>query len=314
MDKAEADATLTRLERAERAHQRNQDALRYAIAGHEKAIETLTAHAAGIDTAISHRIDTRGDKFTMAVNGRQHAKRVDAGQHLKQLVEQEIAQLDGSQARTAEAGQLGGFPVTAGTERALGTTSVTLALDGAPGAEVRIAAHDLRDADPVSLITRLEQRLTRLEERKAGTLAGIEDARREISHAQASIGQPFPHTAELTAARERVRQIDEQLQQMTAPPQAQAKDAATGPQPPPGESQAPGTAVPSARRASASEPGTGPEPPPAHEMPRTRPASPTADWRDDLHTTERQAWQPRPIQAHDAFPAQRHTGEPEAGG
>lgn len=39
------------------AHHRNQDALRYAITGHEKGIETLTAPAADIDSAISRRID-----------------------------------------------------------------------------------------------------------------------------------------------------------------------------------------------------------------------------------------------------------------
>lgn len=314
MDKAEADATMARLERAERAHLRNQDALRYAIAGHHDTITTLTGRAADIDAAIARRVDTRGDKFTMTVGGREHAKRVDAGQHLKQVVEQQIGQLDGSRGRMGPVGELGGFPLTTGVERVLGTTSVRLALDGAPDAEVQIAARDLRDADPVTLITRLEHRLTRLEERKAATIADVEHARREIRHAQTSIGQPFPHAAELTAARERVRQIDGQLQQMTAPPQAQAKDAAPGQQPPPGEATAPRAAAPSARWAPASEPGTGPEPPAAREMPRARPDSPTADWRADLHTTERRAWQPRPIQAHDAFPAQRHIDEPETGG
>ncbi len=37
MDKAEADAELTRLERAERAHHRNQDALRYTITSAREA-------------------------------------------------------------------------------------------------------------------------------------------------------------------------------------------------------------------------------------------------------------------------------------
>ena len=38
MDKAEADANLARLQRAERAHLRNQDALDHAISGHEADI------------------------------------------------------------------------------------------------------------------------------------------------------------------------------------------------------------------------------------------------------------------------------------
>lgn len=163
-------------------------------------------------------------------------------------------------------------------------------------------------------MTRLEQRLTRLEERKAGALADIEQARREISHAETSIGRPFPHAAELAAARERVREIDKQLQQMTTPPQAQAKDAATRQQQPPSEATAPRPAAPSARRARASEPGTGSEPSPAHKTPRGRPVTPTADWRDDLHKNERRAWQPRPVQPHDALSAQRDIDGPETGG
>ena len=46
MDKAEADAALARLQRAERAHLRNQNALRHAVSRHEADISRLTALAA----------------------------------------------------------------------------------------------------------------------------------------------------------------------------------------------------------------------------------------------------------------------------
>jgi hypothetical protein len=234
LDKAEADAALTRLERAERAHLRNQDALRHAISSHQDAIETLTARSADIDIAIARRQDTRGDAFTMTIGGHQHAKRVDAGQHLKQLVAREVDTLDGSRTRVLHPGQLGGFTLTASIERSLGATKVTLALDGAPGGSIELAATEMRDADPVGLVTRLEQRLARLENRKVGILADIEHAHREITHARASIGHPFPRADQLTAARERVRHIDEQLQRMTAPPPAADQRGEKKPEPPPG--------------------------------------------------------------------------------
>jgi N12 class adenine-specific DNA methylase len=289
LDKAEADTALARLQRAERAHHRNQDALRYAITGHEKNIKTLTAQAAEVDTAISRRIDTRGDKFTMTVDGRQHVKRVDAGQHLKQLLGQETGELDGSRARALDAGHLGGFPLTARFERALGTTSVTLALDGAPGAKVRMAARDLRDAEPVSLITRLEHRLSRLEERKAKTLGDIEHARREISHAHASIGQPFPQATQLAAAHDRVLQIDQQLQQVAQPQQDERA--------PVGDQQ------PSADRGcDATEK---PAPPPAQS------GRESPDWRDAVLESEQRAWQPRPPQPPDVKADQPHIDDPD---
>jgi hypothetical protein len=217
MDKAEADAALARLARAERAHLRNQDALRHAISRHERDIAHLTQLAADVDTAVTQRQDTRGEAFTMTVDERRHTKRAEAGQHLKTVLQQEMTGINGLRGLTTHPGQLGGFALTATTERALGTTIVTLALDGAPSAEIRISAADIRDADPVRLITRLEGRLQRLEERKEAALADAERARREITHAREALGQPFPHAFQLDAARERARQIDEQLQQMAEP-------------------------------------------------------------------------------------------------
>ncbi len=69
MEKAEADAELTRLERAERAHHRNQDALRHKVTQAGQRITALTALIDDIDTAISRRADTRGDAFTMTIDG-----------------------------------------------------------------------------------------------------------------------------------------------------------------------------------------------------------------------------------------------------
>jgi uncharacterized coiled-coil protein SlyX len=98
--------------------------------------------------------------------------------------------------------------------RSLGSTNITLSLEGAPGTTIDLPASGLRSADPVGLVTRLENRLIQLETRKASAQADIEHARRQITHARSSIGQPFPHAAQLAAARDRVRQIDEALDRM----------------------------------------------------------------------------------------------------
>src|ERR1022692_2665741 len=112
MDKAEADTELSRLVRAERAHNRNQDALRRAVARLEKHITTQTRIADNIDTAIARRQDTRGEAFTMTVEDRAYRKRVDAGLHLLQVLRQEAANQLGSRQRTLHTGELGGFPLT----------------------------------------------------------------------------------------------------------------------------------------------------------------------------------------------------------
>lgn len=220
MDKAEADATLARLQRAERAHHRNQDALRHAITRNENQIATLTALISQIDTAIERRQDTRGDKFLMTVGDQRHDRRSNAGWHLKRLLTGAASDLDGLRHRSLQPGQLGGFPLTAKVERALGTTSITVCLEGAPGTTIRLSAGELQDADPVGLVTRFETRLTHLEERKAEAQAGTEHAHREIAHAHANLGQPFPQATQLAYARDRAHQIDHELQQMAAPSQS----------------------------------------------------------------------------------------------
>jgi hypothetical protein len=227
MDKADADAALARLQRAERAHLRNQDALRYAIAEYETEISRLTILAGAVGAAITRRQDTRGDKFTAIIDGTHQTKRADAGQHVKHILERETPQMAGQLRRAVSVGSLGGFTINAEMYRSLGTTTVTINLEGAPGTTIDLPASGLPGADPVGLITRLEHRLAELETRKAKVLADIDHARRQMTHARGSIGQPFPHTAELAAARTRVRGIDEALDRM-ARDDAKRAEAAAG--------------------------------------------------------------------------------------
>jgi hypothetical protein len=229
MDKADADTALSRLQRAERAHLRNQDALRHAIGEYEAEITRLAALAQAVDAAIGQRQDTRGDKFTMTVGDTRHDKRADAGAHLKDILEREVSGLTGQLRRPAHIGRLAGFTVTADVHRSPGAPQITITLDGAPGTTIALPASGVRGTDPVGLVTRLEHRIAQLETRKASALADIEHAGRQIAHARASIGQPFPHASELAAARDRAREIDQTLNRMAQ--QDASHDEAAGPAP-----------------------------------------------------------------------------------
>ena len=148
------------------------------------------------------------------------------------MLQEEVTALSGQRERRLRAGQLGGFPLIAEIRPSLGKTSVSITLDGAPGVSISMPARDLGKADPGTLVTRLEHRLHHLEDRKASVLADASHAHREIDHARESIGKAFPQAAELAQARERAREIDEQLAKMAAPPQA---DTQPGAQPAPVE-------------------------------------------------------------------------------
>jgi N12 class adenine-specific DNA methylase len=283
MDKAEADAALTRLHRAERAWFRNQHALHDAIAQHEDNISVLTRQSAEIDTAISRRQDTRGDAFIMTVDGQRHRQRAGAGQHLKNRLTHEIAELHGVRAHTTHLGSLGGFPLHASVERTLGKTTVALGLDAVPGGSVQLSAADLHAADPAGLITRIENRLHRLETRQQETADNIDRARREITHARQNLGKPFPQSPQLAEARDRAGRIDEQLNQIVA--DHAEHDQRSAPEPPGGR-PAPGSQVTAG-----------------------------ADWRDQAIRSGMNEWMPRPPQPIEAA-AERSAehGSPELGG
>jgi N12 class adenine-specific DNA methylase len=298
MDKAEADAELSRLLRAQRAHHRNQDTLHRAVAQLETRIQAQAQLANDIDTAIARRRDTRSDAFAMTVQGQRHTKRADAGQHLLGILRQEAANQLGSRQRTMSTGDLGGFPLTTTISQAFGRVQLTLTFDDAPSTDMTLTQQDLAETNPTGLITRLENRLTRLETAKAEALADIDHARSEIDHATASIGKPFPQAAELATARDRARHIDEQLEAAATPP----------PQPPEEEQQASGTDVPAPQQHSGISAGATAATEPDHQQP-SAPAStrrtPQPPWPSAAERASGPApgRSPSPTAIHGRFPS-----------
>jgi hypothetical protein len=226
MDKAEADAELTRLERAERAHHHNQDALRHKVTQADQRIATLTALIGDIDSAISRRADTRGDAFTMTMDSIRYTKRTDAGRRLQQLtVQMEGALLNSSHRRLERrSGELGGFAVSVTVERVLGSMNVIMVLDGAPGTEVRMTPAEVKATDPGKLIIRLENRLSGLESLRSRSLSEIDQLTTEAAHARDDIARLFPQTDQLAAARDRVLRLEEKLRETAAPSRGDGND------------------------------------------------------------------------------------------
>jgi hypothetical protein len=230
MDKAEADAELTRLQRAERAFHRNQDTLRFKITSSEQRIERLTELVGEIDDAIGRRRDTRGDDFSMTLDGVTYTKRSHAGHRLMQFLDREFTALTRNAHPRADArlGDLGGFDLTVTTQRILGTTQATLCLDEVPESELRLTAHDLAGADAAGVILRLENRLHGLESLKTRTLGEIERLHAEVARASADTSKEFPQAAQLAAARHRVQEIDRQLEEAARPQSAELQSDGPG--------------------------------------------------------------------------------------
>ena len=274
IDKARADAELTRLERAERAHRRNQDYLQHTITRSTQRAQQLTDLVPRIDQAIGRRRDTRGDAFAMTVNGQALRKRVDAGLRLRDLLVRETAGVGprSDRARTVRAGDLGGFPVIAEMRYAgFGKVEITVYLEDAPGTELVLDNHELAKADPGGLVIKLENRLRGLEDTKTRTLADIDQQRAEAAHATADSGKPFPRVDELAAARAKVREIDDAITALAKDAEKAAREEAEPADPAP-DAAVPGQAGPAApgdaaaghadaAAAAASPPGSSPAAP-----------------------------------------------------
>jgi len=229
MDKAEADAELTRLQRAERGFRRNREALDRTIASCEQRISALTTLSEQIALAIPRRRDTRGEAFTMTINGARCTKRHDAGARLAEHLTSQLAALATSShsSLSSQPGHLGGFDLAVTVRRVLGTTEAVITFDGAPGIDLRLSPDDVTGTDPGKLAVRLESRLASLETRHARTLTDIEALRAEADHAREDLGKSFPEAAQLARARERSDAINQRLQEAAASADSTAHEGAT---------------------------------------------------------------------------------------
>ncbi len=251
LEKAENDAAVAKLWRAERVHHRNQDALASTIAGCEKRVGALTTLSEQLATAIDRRIDTRGDTFAMVIDGTRFTKRHDAGQQFARHLTSQLAAL----ARTdhpslvSQPGHLGGFDLTVTVHDALGKAEAIIGFDGVPGIDLRLTPDEISSADPAKLSVRMENRLASLESQRTRHLAEIDRLHGEAGHARAALGKPFPQAAQLAQARERQDDIEKQLQEAARP----EPDSQTSTEGRPPESACPETPDTASQRTAAQQ-------------------------------------------------------------
>ncbi len=160
----------------------------------------------------------------MTIDGRNHTKRVDAGEHLQLLLGEQLRRTaPETSGPTVEIGRLGGLTVTA---QAITTIEdeVRVAFPDAH-VEVSFLPNDLTRGDPANLITRLERHIHRLPDTIDELGREASDARAEAERAEARIGVPWDRSDELAGLRNRQKEIEEQLAATTG--SAQSPEAAT---------------------------------------------------------------------------------------
>ncbi|WP_181392039.1 DEAD/DEAH box helicase family protein [Pseudonocardia dioxanivorans] len=217
LDKAKADAELTRLERLERAHQQSKGRLRFTIDGYRRGIERLAAEIAALTTAIDARRDTRGEAFSMRVDGQTFTDRADAGKALTDRLLLALSNTAAGSERTLRGvAELGGLSFDATLHNDRLHTGYELQISGLQGSPVTGSRTQLLESKPHGLAVRMENRLASLDKARTDAESAVQCAHEEIARAEAQLDAPFPHAAALEEARHVARDLDRQMAEWAA--------------------------------------------------------------------------------------------------
>ncbi|MGW2221318.1 helicase-related protein, partial [Nonomuraea sp. NPDC001684] len=211
MDKAKADTELNRLERLNRAHDRNQGNLAQQITRADQMIGELTADIGEWREAIAARVDTRGDNFVMKVGDLETDKRPDIYEPLLKAI-RDVRDGPAAEDRPVPIGELGGHIVYATKTRRYYGDQLYRVIDVGfdfSGGVSSYRGHQLTDGSGNGILRALENRLAGLEPQ-------IEAAEKRIAHLEeqagkmrGAVGRPFNKAGQLAEARERSRLLGE---------------------------------------------------------------------------------------------------------
>ena len=228
MDQARADAETTRLQRLQRAHQRNHALLNRTLTDAQATITGTEKQLADLQAAIAARQDTRGDAFEITIADRTLNARADAGQHLTRWITDHThggMPWGRAQHPLGPVGTLGGLDIHAALRLSLdGRPNVELALAGVPAPPASLTLADAR-ADAQSLIRQLEHRLNDLPALQGRVETNLARATTQAASAQDALAKPFKHADALAAAQKRSQDIANLMQARQQPETATPEPA-----------------------------------------------------------------------------------------
>ena len=207
MQKAGLEAEIARLRRLRAAHFDDQHAARRMVADAQAEARSSRTRCGQIEADLQQRTPTRGDLFSMEVNGKCTTERRVAGGSLLtriRLLAHERAVGKWTLAR------IGGFAVRAEGRGWGAVAGYTLSvwLDRA-GFEQQVEIED--ELTPMGLITRLEYLLDRMEVDLAEHRRRITEAEARVSGYQRRLGEAFAYEGELDAKQAELDAIEADL-------------------------------------------------------------------------------------------------------
>ncbi len=204
--KAEADLALTKYERLHRSWERTKAQLTWTIDSHSRRITERRDLIPVLEDAIAQSVDTTGEAFVMTLRGTPYRDRSDATRALRDLLLPALTRTE-SHAELRDLVQLGGHIFDASLTNSLGQQVVSLSLQSVPQVKVTIDRLTLAAESGHGLVTRLENRIRALPQVLEEAHELLETLTAERDRAHLDRDKPFPHTAALAAARERVHDL-----------------------------------------------------------------------------------------------------------
>ncbi|MER7278027.1 UvrD-helicase domain-containing protein [Dactylosporangium sp. NPDC000244] len=214
-----------------------QVTLKATVEQNRRSITELHRAVADLDDVLARRTDTRGEQFTMTLDGATFDSRSVAGAALVERLHRSVHTAYGRS--RLNLGVLGGIAVHADIEPDLLGHRALLSLDGIADSTIELSQHNLdtlaasEGQDRVGLIRQLENKLAGADDLRARQQATIDRLQTNIERATDRIGKPFPqqadldqHAAKLATLHRKLRIVDAAVPDSPAAPIDDASDAA----------------------------------------------------------------------------------------
>jgi septal ring factor EnvC (AmiA/AmiB activator) len=207
MQKAGLESEIARLQRQRAAHTDDQHAVRRQIRDAGCDLAHAERRVIAITNDLARRQSTRGDAFTIGIEGRTLTQRKAAGAAL--LTKIRLAARERAE-RSWTVGRIGGFDLTCSIQpgRSGARLEPNLTLERTEFSQ-SIAVDD--DTTPIGLMARLEAALDRIESDLEENRRRIADAKARLAGYEPRLGQAFALQGELDDKLFQIAEIEADL-------------------------------------------------------------------------------------------------------
>jgi hypothetical protein len=224
MEKIEADAARTKLERLKRAQDKGQSTLAWTRAAAETSITKAEGQLPALQAAIPRITPTAGDAFAARVEGTEYTKRPEAVAAISEWVRTHTPDYGNFYRQSQSYGTMatiGGHELevrNAAQDSRLGSyQDLAVTIKDVPVPPLVFARMELLEGG-AGIITRLENKVAGLPDYEAQLRQTIAEKQSVLADVESQAGKPFKYEDKLIAARAKSAELDEKLKASIEPP------------------------------------------------------------------------------------------------